>query len=205
MHPSFKQLAAALLLILTVAGLPMLVTPAGAHNWSGTTGYTGCANGSPVNRADNATHTIHYIDLKDHVRNMNEWVRNNVLEPAGFKTSVQASPNSLTDVLVRDRYYVDYCGFNWWNQSKDSGVIGLATCDKLSPTSRCETHTLRYNLHWTDLQGVALRRRLACHEHGHGIGLQHRSTQTGCMPAMAEDWAVSDYSPHDKNHLTNNY
>lgn len=205
MRSTIQRLSAALLLVASSLTLPGLSAPALAHNWSGTTGYTGCANGSPVNRADNATHTIHYIDLADHVHNMNEWVRNNVLEPAGFTTTVQSTSNSLTDVLVRDQYYEAYCGYEWWDPTSKRGLIGLATCDDLSSTSRCESHTLRYNLHWTSLQGVALRRRLACHEHGHGIGLKHRSTETGCMPSGADSWSVSDYSPHDKNHLTANY
>jgi hypothetical protein len=173
--------------------------PAQADNYSGQTGDTGCTG---LNEADNATHSFHYVDLAQISTAATNWARTNVLNPTAINTTYDSTLDNLTDVVVRDQHYVDYCGYDWL-QPGGSGVVGLATCDSQSPSGQCEQHTARYNLNFTQSTSTSNQRGLACHELGHTLGLEHR-TSTSCMQ-QGYPKPVNDYSPHDKNHISNNY
>ncbi|WP_203906423.1 zinc-dependent metalloprotease family protein [Rhizocola hellebori] len=175
------------------------VAPANADNYSGQTGDTGCTG---LNEADNATHSFHYVDLTQHMTDATNWARTNNLNPTDINTTYDSTLDSLTDVVVRDVHYVDYCGYDWL-QPGGSGVVGLATCDSLSPSGQCEQHTVRYNLNFTESTPQSNERGLACHELGHTLGLQHTTGNT-CMQTGYPK-PVNDYSNHDRTHIANNY
>lgn len=172
-----------------------------ATNFSGITGATGC---TALNQADNASHSYQYIDLSSYMDSATDYARANAIDPTDVNTVIDGTPDALTDVLVRDRYYDDYCGYNWWTASA-GGVIGLATCDSLSPTSRCEQHTVRYSNVWGDGASTSHRRWLSCHENGHSLGLTHRDAFDSCMTPSPLPTIVVLYSGHDIAHLNAAY
>lgn len=191
-------------LVLSIGSMLLAATPASATNFSGITGLTGCDD---LNQADNATHTFNYISLGADNTAATDWVRSNVINPTVINTSIDSTPDELTDVNVIDKRYVDYCGYNWYTPS-GGGVIGAAKCDLLSPTNRCDRHTVRYTNTWTDTASTTGRRWLACHENGHALGLKHRNENAdGCMSPSYVNAATSTvaYSLHDKAHLSDNY
>lgn len=165
---------------------------------------TGCDD---LNQADNKTHNFEYIDLNSDNTAATEWVRKNVIDPTIINTSIDATPDALTDVNVLDRYYIDYCGYNWYT-SNSGGVIGSTKCDLLSPTNRCDRHSVRYTNNWTDIASTTGRRWLACHENGHALGLKHRNENAdGCMSPSYVNASTSTvaFSLHDQGHLSDNY
>lgn len=173
--------------------------PASATNYSGTTGATGCTN---LNEADNRDHYFHYVDLTQTMKDATYWARVNNVNPTDVNTHYDSTLDRLTDVVVRDRYYVDYCGYDWW-QVGEGGVVGLATCDSTNSARECEKHTVRYSNRFVDNTSQSNERGLACHEIGHTLGLAHR-TSTSCMQTGYPKPA-NNYSTHDRNHLNANY
>ena len=185
--------SAALVLVLTSS------LPASANNYSGQTGITGCTG---LNEADNATHTFNYADLSAHMTSATNWARTNAVNPTDVNTSYDSTLDKLTDVVVRDRHYVDYCG-NDWAQPGRAGLVGLATCDRLTSSGKCEQHTVRFNLNFTESTSVSNQRSLACHEIGHTLGLAH-TTAASCMKQGYPN-PSTNYSDHDRAHLASNY
>jgi hypothetical protein len=202
---TLRRLAAAGCAVVLCLGSTLLATtPASATNFSGITGLTGC---DELNQADNATHNFEYIDLNADNTAATNWVRTNVIDPTVINTSIDSTPDEHTDVNVIDRYYTDYCGYNWYTSSS-GGTIGATKCDLLSSTNRCDRHSVRYSNYWTDIASNTGRRWLACHENGHGLGLLHRyENADGCMSPSYVDASTSTvaYSLHDKAHLSSAY
>ena len=99
-----------------VVALIWLVPPsvARAPNFFGITGATGC---TALNQADNASHSYQYIDLSSYMDSATDYARANAIDPTDVNTVIDGTPDALTDVLGRDRYYDDYCGYNWWTAS----------------------------------------------------------------------------------------
>ena len=78
-----------------------------------------------------------------------DYARTNAIDPTDVYTSIDTTRDEHTDVDVIDRYYVDYCGFNWYTATA-GGIIGAAKCDLLSSTNRCDRHSVRYSNTWAD-------------------------------------------------------
>ncbi|MEV6965877.1 matrixin family metalloprotease [Hamadaea sp. NPDC051192] len=175
------------------------VSPAAA-NFSGATGATGC---NDLNKADNATHSFHNVDLSTAMVNATSWARTNNVDPTDINTTTDPSLDGLTDVVVRDRYYVDFCGHDWYRSSTNGGVVGLATCDDTNSADECEQHTVRYNNYFVDNTSLTNERGLACHEIGHTLGLAHRTSKS-CMQ-QGYPKPLNNYSAHDAEHINNNY
>ncbi|NUT35544.1 MAG: hypothetical protein HOV79_21030 [Hamadaea sp.] len=173
--------------------------PANATNYSGTTGDTGCTG---LNEADNGSHYFHYVDLSDHMTNATDWARTNNINPTDVNTYYDSTLDNLTDVVVRDQHYVDYCGKDWMQVPGDGGVVGAAFCDRLNSADECEQHTVRYNLNFTGGTSTDNRRGLACHEQGHALGLAHRD---GSCMEQGYPKPTLNYSSHDRDHLNGNY
>lgn len=184
----------------TVLALTMLgpASPANATNYSGTTGATGCTR---LNEADNRTHYFHYADLTSTMANATYWARVNNVNPTDVNTAYDGTLDNLTDVVVRDRYYVDYCGYDWYHPST-GGVVGLATCGRLNSARECEQHTVRYSNYFEDNTSLSNERGLACHEIGHSLGLAHRN---GSCIQQGYPKPMNNYGTHDRNHLNANY
>jgi len=173
--------------------------PASATNFVGQSGAWGSCH--LLNMADNKSHTWVNIDLEPYYANAIAWVRTNVIGPTVITNTTDTTPDSLTDVVVRDRYYVDHCGFEWY--PKGENTIGLVECDSLSPSGRCEQHSLRLSNVWGDDQSTQNRTALACHEAGHTLGLAHRNVAGSCMQTPLV--TTLNFSTHDIDHITANY
>lgn len=197
--------ARSVLLFFLTAGVVALVTlpsSGSATNFSGLTGATGC---TALNMADNSGHSYWYEDLQSENVAATDWTRVNNMDPTDINTSRASSLSSLTDVVVRDRYYVDYCGYDWYSTSS-GGIVGLVTCDSLvSGSSRCEQHSMRMSNTFTDNTTTTNVRGLACHENGHTIGLAHRAADApSCMHQGYPKNALA-YDSHDRSHINTNY
>lgn len=174
--------------------------PANASNWSGASGVSGCGG---VNRADNAAHYFWYADLSGHMTNAVDWARSNDIDPTDITTYDDGALDAQTDVVVRDDYYVDYCGVDWYT-AEVGGVIGLTTCDSVNAARECEKHTIRFSNTYTRYAETTERRGLACHENGHALGLLHSTANTSCMRS-ADPTPAQDYDAHDVAHINGNY
>lgn len=185
-----------------VAAVAMFVasTPvaSNADNFSGSSGNFGCDGG--INMSDNGTQYYWYDSLTQNVSGAQNYTRNNVYDPISSINTVDDSGEySSTDAIIRDQDYTDYCGKNW----HPNGVIGATQCNGLNIDRECESHVIRYDTSYSDDASDFARRSLACHETGHSLGLQHRSTDSKCMESGSNQ--ATDLSSHDINHLNNNY
>lgn len=185
-----------------VTGIGVVVTflasPGNADNYDGIA-LGGC---NDVAEADNATHNFEYVDLSTAMDSATDWVRFNIINPTPVNTSMDPTPDSHTDVIVRDRYYVDYCGKDWRGDSP-GGVIGLYVCDNIDyPSVNCDQATVRYSSYYVDDASETNERKLACHENAHALGLEHRDG--GCVQTPAAEGGLY-FTSHDENHIDDNY
>lgn len=181
-----------------VATALVAIRPAEASNWFGASGVAGECSYASGNISDAEPASFYYSDTSTIMRDASEWLRVNRIAATNLSTTLQTGsgfPNSLTDVIVFDRYYVDYCGVPW-----GQGVVGMTTCMTLTATNRCEQSNVRFNLTFMDNWTIPERRYNACHEIGHAIGLKHRTAANGgCMESGK--WTYTDWLPHDKGHI----
>ena len=177
------------------------VAPASA-NWAGKSGQTGCDD---LNQADNKSHSIYRAELEANIQAAVNWQASNILTNSTLVTpSFASSLTSTTDVVVRDRYYDDYCGYNWWTAA-NGGVIGAAECDSLTAGDPdCEQHTLRISNVWGDQTSTAQRRDVVSHEMGHTLGLSHRiDPDEASVMGPSAPYTTAFYTNHDLRHLAN--
>lgn len=134
------------------------------------------------------------------------WVRTNDLETTVLNTESQFALQDSTDVVVRDRYYEDYCGLDWASSSTSSGVIGFTTCNHITSGLSCGSGDVRYNNNWTVDVSTTPRRGLACHENGHAVGLKHRAPSSGELGCMTPGPSgEADFTSHDIAHINGYY
>lgn len=174
--------------------------PAGAGNFTGANGRTGCSGGSPVNMADNRDHYFWYEDVTSAVSSAVNYTRTNVYNPTDVNTHNASGNTATTDVVVRDQDYSTYCGYSW---HPGGGLWGLTTCDSTNSAGECEKHTVRYDISYFNVAGTTDERGLACHETGHTLGLTHRDTDSRCMKTYGP--YPTTLADHDINHLNANY
>ena len=123
------------------------------------------------------------------------WVRDNEIEPRASIVTSWTSSHSASEIgtLYRD----------WPN----SGYVGKninIDCETRSLGGGyhvvCSHQHIIYNKHYTEdvcsdcWDTTAERRSLACHEHGHGLGLSHTSNTFTCMrtgTSVHEDYTFS--------------
>jgi hypothetical protein len=158
--------------------------------------------------ADNASHTINFQGTTpDYIINMIEWARVNSLDPTAINTSIDTSLDTNTDVVVRNDDYTAWCGREW---GPPDGGIALVTCDYLLTGSggKCDRHTV-FLLRWFMRGNLdqSERRRVACHELGHTVGLKHVTSGASCVTEDVIPPPSGYYTTHDQNHLNdpNNY
>ena len=196
--------AALIFVMSTLASAAVAVGPA-AHSdhFSGGTGSQGCVG---LNMADNAHHTYYYNDVVPDTAAAINWSRTYNFQGTRI-TTAGAGYDVLTDVIVHDRYYSDYCGVNWYNSSTRTGIAGTVNCDGLVSGSnpRCEQHSLRISNHFIDSVPTFNERRIACHENGHTLGLRHRPSSAANTSCMYDPANVAVYDDHDRAVINGNY
>lgn len=173
--------------------------PSQAGHYVGATGNTSCTT---LNRNDDASITMFYDDLQSETTDAANWNRTNNLDPTSINTSRLFTFQDSINLVLLDKYYVDYCGRPWL-QPGGGGTIGHTRCvDLVTGTQRCETHDNRFNNNYTDGASTFEMRTLLCHESGHALGLSHHSNSASCVdPALTSN----SFSGHDNTVINNNY
>lgn len=147
---------------------------------------------------DNGSLGFWYVSLTTAVKNAQEYARTQVYHPTDVNTFMDSALVSTTDVIVRNQDYTTYCGYSWHPGS----IWGLTTCNSLSG-SRCQSHTVRYDISYFNAASTSSEQGLACHETGHTLGLTHRDTDSRCMQRYGP--YPNTLASHDIWHLNANY
>lgn len=168
---------------------------AGASNWAGASGQTGCTS---LNSADNKTHTIYYSSLDSSQATEVDDFRNYLRNNTAVTDQTVSVPDSTTDAVLYDEDYTTYCGYGW---DGTFGILGLTTCVSINTAYECEKHEVRFDTSDYSALGSTGREHNACHELGHSLGLTHSGESSSCM--MPGQYSVTTYTNHDKAHLSN--
>jgi hypothetical protein len=199
--------------VLLSASGQLTLSPAAASNfWGATHSAPACSeNASEAQRntgnmADNSSHTFNFQGTTPTwVENMINWSRTNNLDPTNIDTSLDATLDVHTDVVVRNGDYENgWCG-NFWGPAQNPGIAGtvaVVTCDYLLSGSggKCDRFTM-FLLRWYLMgQTTSDRRKVACHENGHTVGLEH-AAHPSCMSAAGPVPQNGSFTTHDQNHL----
>lgn len=177
-----------------------------ANHFSGATGNTSCTT---LNRNDDNAVSVYYDDLTNEVREAYTWNRQNNLDPTDLNTNRVDNFVDGVNLVVLDRYYVDYCGRPWLQvnssgQVTSGSTVGHTRCFDLVPgTQRCQTSDNRFTNHYMDNVSEFLRRHLTCHESGHAFGLAHYSNVNSCVAPT--DPVTNTFSAHDKDAINAHY
>jgi hypothetical protein len=190
-------------LVLVCALLALAPSPAAhATNWYGATNYAATCpfNG---NMTDNKSVVFSYIDASADLASASNWVRAELLNPTQLETSYQPNETTSTDVIIRDRYYTDWCESTLgvqWTTNGSVGLMGLTACYNVTANGRCDRQVARMSSNFFDTHNDPGDRWLVCHEVGHAIGLIHRNTGQGCM---LNSGGIGDraYTAHDLGHI----
>jgi hypothetical protein len=193
--------AVAAVVALELVGIPGLQDPEPAS-----ANYFGTGSGGCCLFADNSSHTFNYASMVSYNRSsmydrrlyMNDWT--------ALSTSYDSSPDSQTDVVGYDEYYTTYWGLDWDGSETGFNIYGYSKCVSTSGTSagRCQRNEVRFDLADTDGWSDSNRRKLACHEMGHTVGLDHTDYDS-CLRSNSTTAPTEGYSDHDKSHMDSKY
>lgn len=121
-----------------------------------------------------------------------------------FRTQMNAS---FTYMETYTKYSRTNCpsgtimpNFTWYQSTAlGSTVRGRYNCYSVTVTLRCAraTATLNPDL----LTNANNRRKTACHELGHALGLTHHASGYGCMVNGAVSVATYNIVPHHREHI----
>lgn len=181
-------------LLLCVTYGVFLLAPDEAHgdHYSGATGMSSLGCRHNINKADNSYHTITIANATNQqTRDAINQERGQEYEPTDLNTNMISDETALTDVVVYDARYNDYCNLDWVPPDSSYGIKGFTQCVKLTAEpsgtqpdysdNECEKHELRLSLNYILYRADQYDRELACHEIGHTIGLDHRTAQSSCL------------------------
>lgn len=198
---AIRGLVSTVVLLLASA---LVVAPANASNF----GSTACA-GSPrncVSRANNIYHAVAWEGDRDITPGMDIatfWAVDNVYNPTDL-VAYRDESDPYPDVRVWDYPYGDNGVLAWVECPPDNTGTGGT-----DPNRWCRGQKLRYNSHYwwnsTEYDTEDGRRRIACHELGHTVGLRHLSTTDSCMYQYAGSGGISSLGTHSISHINNNY
>lgn len=146
--------AATLAVALTVA----MGTTASGNNWSGNTGATSCGK---LNVTDNNTHTYYNHSISStYAAAIGSSATYIHQLPETTTTYAVSASTANTDVVFRDKNYVDYCGIFWWGAG--GTVVGHSKCHSTNSTGRCNKHQIRLSKRWGDTQSYTMRKNRSC-------------------------------------------
>lgn len=98
-----------------------------------------------------------------------------------------------------DDYRYDICVYdaNYGNNGMNGWTECAGSISGSHPSKQCSVVYVRINTYYSPAA-----ERIACHEIGHAVGLQHTSSSSSCMKTGG---TASGLSTHDKQHLDDNY
>jgi hypothetical protein len=170
-----KRSFALLVAVMPSLVLTVLAVPAAAHDLG-------------VRIPDGQNVDINYQNLTDNFRVATDWNINNNLHPTNLGT-INVVVNSVRELNALD---ADYSPLEW------SGLYECVDFD--SSTGICRQGNIHYNQRYNHPETA--RRWLACHEFGHGLGIDHNLN--GCMPAETYD-ADQFLQQHNVDHVNDWY
>jgi hypothetical protein len=193
----------------TVAGAAVGpgVAGAGAKNWALPGGNVSTCNGFGGNLGDrfpgdNQDLTYSKVGLTSYngaAVNAHADYLNAIYQYTHVTANEMSQPTSSTDAVFLDDNYTYYCNMVWIGQP-NGGTAAATECVAKNGVGECERSEIRISNH-TDTFSSDLRRRVACHETGHALGLLHRPEETYCMYSAIYGITANGYSAHSKNHL----
>ncbi|HYP23964.1 MAG TPA: hypothetical protein VEV43_10345 [Actinomycetota bacterium] len=143
--------------------------------------------------ADNAEHTVYYeIVGNQSYRDAFDHIVGHLDNATVMTTKKVDTKTSATDV----RMIADYVG--------GSGFHGEWDCTALNSAGECETAKLTLNRGSLDGAGQHNKDKVACHEMGHSVGLDHAYQISSCME-QGLDGPPRFFADHDKTHINNHY
>ena len=178
-------------------------------------GSTACA-GSPrncISFGNNYTHSVRFNYLGTSptgipgIDTAIQWALDYQYDPTDLH-AYRDDADSLYDVSVSDSDY------------GDNGILGWVECPTTNsgewgtdPNRSCRGQLLRFNTWWYfntgELDSTGARRRLACHEMGHTVGLRHwddyHTGVNSCMLSTPLDAGVEGLSTHEIDTHINPY
>lgn len=168
--------------------------------------------GSPrtcVNVANNYAHAVRFSSLTDipGIATETQWALTNVYDPTDLR-AYRDDADPYPDVIASDADYGNNGLLGWVECPPDNtGELGT------DPYRSCRGQRLRYNAYYwfnaTYYDTQTNRRKIACHELGHTVGLRHWNdyhTGTGsCMYNSPLTASTTGLSQHDRDHINAYY
>ena len=160
--------------------------------------------------ANNGFHAISFNSLGGQIPGIEtatQWAIDNVYNPTGMVV-YRDETDPYPDVIVGDHDWGDN-GFAAWVNCPDDNTGEGGT----NPNRWCRGQRLRFNSYWY-IHGdyydtLGNRRRMACHEMGHTVGLRHYDDyHTGtdsCMLRDPRDASAAQLTQHEINTHINSY
>jgi len=162
-----------------------------------------------VNVANNYLHAVRFSALTDipGMATETQWALTYQYDPTDLH-AYRDDADPLPDVIVVDENWQNNGFVAWVNcPSNNTGELGT------DPYRSCRGQRLTYNSwYWyytTEFDVQGRRRRIACHELGHTVGLRHwNDYHTGngsCMYVPAGNAGIEGLSQHDRDHINAYY
>lgn len=145
---------------------------------------------------DNSDMTYYRSNLTPNLYNAVAYAVNTVVAPTDVNVQTeQSAPNGDTDVVYNEADYTgSWCGYTWHSVGS---LVGYTYCASLSG-SKCQRFDIYTDYSWEVTVTTTLRRRHACHEIGHSLGLDHPSAANGAPSTTC--MAAGIYTTYDQTH-----